>query len=464
MLKALMLRKDIENKNKVLEGLRAKSEELQKREKELEVSINEVTTDEERNVVKEAVEEFEKDKTANDEAIASTEAEIAELEKELAECETESAAALTGEPAPQPEATENRSRKEVVTMEKRYKNMTFAERKALAENEEVRSFLGKVRESIANKRAITGAGLLIPTVITEMLRPEVAERSKLVGRVNTQPVAGVSRATVMGTIPEAVWTEMCANLNEMALTFNGVEVDGYKVGGFIPVCNAQLEDSDVDLMDAIIYALAAGIALALDKAIVYGTGVKMPTGIVTRLAQTSQPATYPASMRTWVDLHVTHVITGTSSLTGAGLFKELITQLGVVANPYHTRPAFWLMNEKTKVALMAEALNFNANGALVAGVGDQMPVVGGDIVTLEFIPDNNIIVGYGEGYFLAEREGVSIESSEHVRFLNDQTVFKGSARYDGLPVIAEAFAVYGLNGTAPTTSGITFASDTANFQ
>ena len=38
---------------------------------------------------------------------------------------------------------------------------------------------------------------------------------------------------------------------------------------------------------------------------------------------------------------------------------------------------------------------------------------------------------------------------------------KGTARYDGLPVIAEAFVAIGINAVAPTTS-ISFATDSAN--
>ena len=95
-------------------------------------------------------------------------------------------------------------------------------------------------------------------------------------------------------------------------------------------------------------------------------------------------------------------------------------------------------------------------------MADTMPVVGGEIVELNFIPDGNIIVGYGNAYLLAERAGTKLGQSEHVRFIEDQTVFKGTARYDGKPVIAEAFAVFSITSTAPTTSGITFAADTAN--
>ena len=85
-----------------------------------------------------------------------------------------------------------------------------------------------------------------------------------------------------------------------------------------------------------------------------------------------------------------------------------------------------------------------------------MPVVGGIIEVLSFIPDNVIIAGYFDLYVLAERAGSRFASSEHVRFLQDQPVFKGTARYDGAPAIAEAFVAVGI-GAAPTATAVTFA-------
>ena len=64
-------------------------------------------------------------------------------------------------------------------------------------------------------------------------------------------------------------------------------------------------------------------------------------------------------------------------------------------------------------------------------------------------------------YLLAERAGTQLTQSEHARFIEDQTVFKGTARYDGKPVIPEAFGVMSLTTTAPATTA-TFAPDTAN--
>ena len=216
------------------------------------------------------------------------------------------------------------------------------------------------------------------------------------------------------------------------------------------------------MLGRVVDALGKAMGKALDKAIVYGTGTKMPLGIITRIAQTSQPAGYPSTARTWIDLHTSNVKTGTGA-TGTNLFKEIITNSACADDKdYATQPMFWLMNKKTKNALLANAVEVNAAGALVAGLENQMPVVGGEIVELSFIPDNNIVFGYGDCYVLAERAGFRLENSEHAMFVNDKTVFKGTARYDGAPSIAEAFGVLTITNTAPTTSGITFASDTAN--
>ena len=114
------------------------------------------------------------------------------------------------------------------------------------------------------------------------------------------------------------------------------------------------------------------------------------------------------------------------------------------------------MNEVTYTKLVAEAMAIDAGGAIVSGVNGTMPVLGGDIEVLNFIPDNVIIGGYFDLYILGERRGPLFGTSEHVRFLADQTVLKGTARYDGGPAIAEAFVAVGI-GSAPTAT-MTFAA------
>ncbi len=148
-------------------------------------------------------------------------------------------------------------------------------------------------------------------------------------------------------------------------------------------------------------------------------------------------------------------------MTSEEFFAELVLYLGVAKPNYSTGGTFWAMNRQTRMKLLSKAITFNAAGAVVAGLNGTMPVEGGDIVELPFIPNNDIIGGYGELYLLAERAGASLAVSEHAKFIEDQTVFRGTARYDGKPVFGEGFVIVNIANTDPITT-VTFASDTAN--
>lgn len=452
-LKALVLRKKINDKRTALEALRAKDAEFEKRELELEASIEEATTEEEKQVVESEVGAFDAEKLQHEKEKADLEREIGELENELGEAETET-------PPKAPLAAERKDDMKTMNTRTKFFGMTMQERDAFFARQEVNDFLAEVRSCIKEKRAISNIGLTIPEVALDLLKQKVEQTSKLISRVNMRHIAGTGRQRIMGKIPEAVWTETCATLNELSLGFNDDEVDGFKVGGYFAVCNAILEDNDVNLMSEILNALGKAIGKAVDKAIVYGTGVKMPLGIVTRLAQAVKPDSYSATARDWQNLSASNIITGTGA-TGVNLFKEIAGNTGVIDNDYFDGGLCWLMNKKTHTTLTVQSMDKNLNAAIVAGISNSMPVVGGDIVELSFIPDGDIVFGYLDAYLLAERAGTTLGQSEHVRFLEDQTVFKGTARYDGHPSIAEAFGVMSITTSAPATS-VEFPQDSAN--
>lgn len=454
-LRALMLRKKIITKRTELETLRGKDVEFEKREAELEVAINEAETEEEKEAVEAEVDTFETEKKDHKEKIKNLETEIEGLERDLEDEEAQQP------PVSNPNENTNRSKGEIRTMETRkFYGMNMQERDAFFSNEGVKDFLEEVRTCIKEKRAISNVGLTIPEVMLPLLTQVIEETSKLLKHVNKQSVSGKSRQNIMGTIPEGIWTEMIGKLNELDLLFNMEEVDGYKVGGFFVVPNAVLEDNDVDLASKIIDAIGKAIGKALDKAIVFGKGNKMPMGFVTRLAQEQKPESYPAAAREWEDLHESNIITGKGA-TGLALFKEIVENTKVCANDYSADGITWIMNKKTHTDLLVNSMDKNMNAAIVAGINTEMPVVGGIIEELSFMPDGAIAFGYLDLYLLAERAGVELGQSEHVKFIEDQTVFKGTARYDGTPVIAEAFGYMSITSTAPETT-VTFPTDTAN--
>lgn len=441
-LKALMLRKRLNDANKALDALRAKDAEFEKREAELTESIEEAETEEEKAAVEGEIDAFEADKAAHEENKNKLEGEIADLEGELRDEEAaQNTDAPAGEPSPQERKKENN------IMRRDFFGMSIQERDAFVACEDVQKFLGEVRSAIKEKRAITGAGNLIPQVMLGLLRENVIRYSKLYRHVFVRPVPGTGRMVVEGSIPEAVWTEMCANLNELDLAFTNVEVDGYKVGGYFRICNATLEDSDIDLAAELLDVLGRAIGFALDKAILFGTGTKMPVGILTALKAVSGTP---------------NIVSHAASVVDKALMKALIKDAGLTSSKYSRGEKVWAMNEKTRSEIVVNSLEVNSAGAIVAGVNGTMPVVGGVIEVLNFIPDNIIIGGYMDLYLLAERAGTELSTSEHAFWVADQTGFKGTARYDGKVLDAGAFVAIGINGANPAQTTVTFAQDTAN--
>ena len=458
-LKVLRLRKKLNDAMKVLEELRAKDAEFEQREAELEKSIEEAQNAEDSKLVDGEIEKFENEKAEHAAEKEKLEAEVRELEESLA---AEEAAQETNAPAAEPV---EEKREEIKTMSMNRRSAMFGkseqERSAFFERDDVKAYLGEVRTAMKEKRALTNVGLTIPEVFLGILRENLENYSKLYKHANVKPLSGDGRMVIQGTIPEAVWTECCANLNELDLAFNDVEVGCNKVAGFFAICNAVLEDSDVDLAAELMTALGQSIGIALDKAILFGTGNHMPLGIVTRLAQTSEPGSYPATARPWVDLHTTNIKTIANSVTGKALFQAFMINSAAAKGKYSRGEKVWVMNELTYNWIRAQAMEVDAAGAIVSSVNGTMPVVGGIIEVLDFVPNYVIIGGYMDLYLLAERSGKKFAQSEHVRFLGDQTVFKGTARYDGQPAIAEGFVAIGVNGAEPSDS-MSFAGDTAN--
>lgn len=469
-LKAIMLRNRIDKKMSELEELRKKDEEFLNREAELETAINEAVTEEEQQVVSEQIDAFDTEKTEHEKAKTRLQGEIDDLEAQLAETEKEPPA----EPVREVKVKKEERKEMMVNREIRslpmnvraFDSLPVETRNQIVEREDVKEFLERMRSMKGNTRAIQGGELEIPVVFLELISENMYRYSKLLNRVRVRNVPGEARQTIAGTVPEAVWTEMCGAINELTFVFNQITLDGYKVAGYVPVCNSLLEDtvSNLDLASWIVEMLSESIGLAEDKAILYGKGSAshMPLGIVTRLAQDSQPDGYPANAPAWVDYSDTNIkkINGTS-LTGAEFWAQLAMAAGNTFTRYNRGEQFWAMNSKTYATLKSKLITFTATGDIVANLFGTLPVINGNIDILEFMPDGDIVGGYGDLYLWADRRAMTIDSSEHVQFIQDNTVFRGKARADGAPIIPGAFVAININN-AEVTTAMDFAADTAN--
>ena len=460
------LRQEREALVTAMEELRTRRTAWEEREARAVAAFNELnenSTDEERaafetesNEIETERQALEADETANTTRTGEIDNELRDLEAELEELNKR------GKPQQKKPASHvNHTERGVHTMnefETRVHQM-------VQNSEEVRSFLGNLRAMRAgNTGSISGAELTIPAVMLPSIREATDRNSVLVKHVNRQRVAGEGSMNILGAVPEAIWTETVGKINEVMFAINQVRVSGSKLGAYISVPNPWLEDSDENLAAIVIDYLGQANGYALDKAILYGTGANMPVGIVTRLAAASQPTWWQNTAPTFTNLSATHVGKASAEgMEGVELFKEAFAILGKPKAKYTggTGSKFWAMNESTYAALKSALMSINASGAVVTGAARTMPIIGGAVEFLDFIPDGDIIGGVGSQYILAERAGLRVAPSEHVKFLDDHTVFRSTSRWDGRPVSGEGFAAFNINGAAVTTSR-TFAEDVAN--
>lgn len=470
MLKILMLKRQLDAKRSELKALEEKDADFQTREAELETAIGEVEPGnaEQEAAVNAEIEQFEADKAAHETAKQTLSADIENLETELADLERQ---------APAPKTPEKREKvRGDVHMEtqinirslpmgrRAFDALPMERREAIVAQPDVQELLGKMRGMKGQSRAVTGAELTIPVVFLELISENMYRYSKLLNRVRVRNVRGEARQTIAGIVPEAVWTEMCGAINELTFTFGQVTLDGYKVAGFVPICNSILEDTDINLASWIVEMLSESVGLAEDKAIVYGKGSasKMPLGIVTRLAQQTQPSDYPANAPAWEDLHTSNIKQiGGSSVTGAQFWAQLMEATGATYTRYSRGELFWAMNSKTYATLRSKVITFTATGDIASNIFGVLPIITGDVDILEFMPDGDIVGGYGDLYLWVQRAGMTIEQSREVQFIQDNTVFRGKARADGMPIIPGAFVAININNQAVTTT-MDFAADTAN--
>lgn len=469
-LKQIMLSRKIEQKKEELRSLMEKDSAFQTREAELEQAIAEAVTEEEQKVVEEEVNAFDSEKTAHEEAKDALKNEISGLEEELAAYEVD---------PPAPERHDNKEKKvrtsrmkvdaniRSLPMSKRaFDALGMEMRESIIQRDDVKTFLANLRSMKGVNRAVQGGDLEIPIVFLELISENVYRYSKLLNRVRVRSVPGEARQTIAGTVPEAIWTEMCGAINELSFQFNQITLDGFKVAGIIPVCNSLLEDtvSNLDLAGTIVEMLSEAIGYAIDKAILYGKGSasNMPLGIVTRLAQTAKPAGYPANAPEWVDLHTTNIIKiNGSSLAGEQFWSQLMMATANTFTRYNRGEMFWAMNSKTYATLRSKLITFTASGDIVSALYGALPIITGAVDVLEFIPDGDIIGGYGDLYLWVDRAAMQIESDSSVQFIQDNTVFRGKARADGSPAIPGAFVAININNVNVTTV-MDFAADTAN--
>lgn len=424
MLRQLVISKKIEQRQNALAELIIQEEELQTRSAELEAKAQEAKTDEEITAVESEVEKLEAQKGELEEKKSKLQGEIAELESELEQLNAK-------EPSDQQRSANNQKRggKE---MAKEYH--TIQVRKMLETGEyynlpEVREFYEKFK----NLRAVSGGELTIPNVIINRILDIIGDYTTLYPRVDKIRVSGTARILIDTDTSAATWIEMAGAVPTGDVgTITSVDFDGFKVGKVTFVDNYLLQDSIINIDDYVVRKIARAIAKALDLAILKGTGStnKQPAGIIPAIPVENQK-TVEADEKLLINLlkNVGLIDTGDDS------YGEIVAVMK--RQTYYNR-------------LLEYTINVNSEGNVVGKLPNltQPDLCGLPVVFNQNMDVDKVLFGVLDQYTMVIREDISIDRSEHVKFVEDQMAFRGKGRFDGKPVRPAAFALVTITDPA----------------
>lgn len=413
-LKQLMINKKIEQRKADLEQLQTRSKELETRESELVVAIDEAETEEEVSTVEGEIEKLEGDKTDNEEKKSTLEREIAGLEAELEEIRSK-----MNHPKPQPKTQERND-----NIMNRLQVRELLRTGEYYQRSEVKDFYEKFK----NIRAVSGGEVTIPDIVINRIMDIVGDYSTLYPLVDKITAKGTARILIDTDTTAATWLEMKGKLPTGDVgTVTYVDFDGFKVGKVTFVDNCMLDDSVINLDEYVTKKLARSIGMALDLAILKGEGSanKQPDGIIPKLPEGNTVQLTSLNSIADVVKAVGKIDTGEDSVGEiVGVMKR---------STYYDR-------------FLQFSVQVNAQGNVV---GKLLNLTNPDLLGLRVVFNNNmntdeVLFGDFKQYTLVEREDITIDKSEHAKFTEDQTGFRGKARFDGKPVKEGAFVLVKL--------------------
>lgn len=414
MLKQLMLRKKIEQRQATLAELLIKEEGLTNRSAELEKAIEEASNDEEVTAVEEEITKLETEKSELEQKKSTLEGEIADLEGELEQLNSK--------------APTNQSRSKSIENERGVEGMNRLQVRHLLQTGEYyqRSEVKEFYEQFKNLRGVTGGELTIPEIVVNRIMDIMGDFTTLYPLVDKIQVKGTTRILIDTDTTPATWVEQSAAIPTGSVgTITAVDFDGFKVGKVTFVDNYLLQDSIINLDAYVTKKIARAIAKALDKAIVKGEGSaqKQPEGIIPKLPAENQ-----------VDV-----------TADSNLLKNLVKKVGLIdTGEDSVGEIVAVMHRRTYYNRLVEfSIQVDSNGNVVGKLPNlkQPDLVGLRVVFNNNLDEDKVLFGEFQQYTLIERESITIDNSEHVKFVEDQMAFRGKGRFDGKPVKPKAFAL-----------------------
>lgn len=275
------------------------------------------------------------------------------------------------------------------------------------------------------KRTLTtasnSAGGAVPTQTLNLIIDKLRQTSVLFTRVAVSYVPGNLSFVVANAKNAAAWKVQGSAGTAYDDTVVSVSLTGYELIKLVEISIAAQQMS-IDAFEAYIVAeIGRQLAIALENAILNGTGSGQPTGIL-------QGVTFDATNSfTWAN---------NASLS----YDNLVDCLALLPTMYHPQAAF-VMSRKTLFSGIRKIKTTYGEPIFTYNAQDpaNLSILGYPVIVDDYIADDTILLGDLSYYKLNFSLAPTIETSREAAFTYGKITYRGMAVVDGKPALSEAF-------------------------
>jgi HK97 family phage major capsid protein len=282
------------------------------------------------------------------------------------------------------------------------------------------------------ERALTSgagsAGAAVPTTTLNMIIQKLQQTSVLFPMINVTYIPGNLSLVVANAKNAAAWKTEGTDGAPADDTVINVNLGGYELIKLVEI-SAAATQMTIDAFETYISdEIGRQISIAIENAILNGSGTGQPTGILTGI--------------TWT--------TGANRIDwGAGAvgYDNIMDGLALLPTMYHNQACF-CMNRKTLFSGIRKIKDTTGHPLFNYNPQESFSprILGYPVVMNDYVPDDVILICNPQYYYMNFSKAVELTSSREAGFKSGKITYRGLAVVDGKPALQEAFVKISKTG------------------
>ena len=302
----------------------------------------------------------------------------------------------------------------------------------------------KFYNAVIDNEGFAGVEELVPATVFERVFEDLTNSHPLLEKINFVNTTGVTEWIVSRGVNPAWWGKLCEAIKQVLDNgFEVINMKQFKLSGYIPVCKAMLDLGPEWLDRYVRTVLIESLRIALEQAIVDGTGKDQPVGMMRDMSKQTdgEYAEKEAEAITALDAATMGALMARlSKFTLDGVTDPIYRTVDPSDVVLITNPTdYWSKVFPAKSVL-------TANGQFV----QVLPVPVSDMQSIA-VPEGKAVFGVADDYFMGVGSTLKIEASDEYHFVEDERVYLAKQYANGQPKRNESFIVLDISGLVPAS-------------